>query len=110
MLSNTIDPMSAIAAGDPARWPGLSRSSNAPHQAASPGARLTPREDQVLGLVGIGLTNRDIGRRLGIAEKTVKNTMTVIFAKLGLQRRAQAVIYVTVRRIAAEQGVVRHPE
>lgn len=71
--------------------------------AAGFAAGLTPREDQVLGLIGLGLTNREIGRRLGIAEQTVKNTVTMVFAKLGIQRRAQAVIYVTVRRITADQ-------
>jgi two-component system response regulator DevR len=71
--------------------------------AAQNPAGLTPREDQVLGLVGLGLTNREIGGRLGIAEKTVKNTVTMVLAKLGLQRRTQAVIYVTVRRITADQ-------
>ena len=56
----------------------------------------------MLGLIGQGLTNREIGDRLGIAEKTVKNTVTAVLAKLGLQRRGQAIIYVTVRRIAAD--------
>ena len=65
-------------------------------------ACLTPREDQVLGLIGLGLTNREIGGRLGIAEKTVKNTVTGVLAKLGLQRRGQAIIYVTVRRMAGD--------
>lgn len=61
--------------------------------------RLTAREDQVLELVGDGMTNREIGQRLGIAEKTVKNTMTVILAKLGMHRRSQAAVYVAVRRL-----------
>ena len=69
--------------------------------AAEYAAGLTPREDQVLGLVGLGLTNRQIGDRLGIAEKTVKNTVTAVLSKLGFQRRGQAIIYVTVRRMAA---------
>ncbi len=69
-------------------------------------ACLTPREDQVLGLIGLGMTNREIGGRLGIAEKTVKNTVTGVLAKLGLQRRGQAIIYVTVRRMSADPGAV----
>ncbi len=64
-----------------------------------PSPRLTRRENQVLELIGHGLTNREIGNRLGIAEKTVKNTVTGVLAKLGLQRRAQAAIYVTVQRL-----------
>ncbi|WP_029137862.1 response regulator transcription factor [Nakamurella lactea] len=58
--------------------------------------RLTPREQQVLHEIGLGLTNREIGFRLGIAEKTVKNTVTVVLAKLGLRRRAQAAAYIAV--------------
>lgn len=57
---------------------------------------LSPREHQVLREIGRGLTNREIGLRLGITEKTVKNTVTVVLAKLGLQRRAQAAVYIAV--------------
>jgi len=70
--------------------------------AADSSAGLTPREDQILSLIGLGLTNREIGGRLGIAEQTVKNTVTMVLAKLGVQRRTQAVIYVTVRRLATD--------
>lgn len=58
---------------------------------------LTAREDQILELIGLGLTNREIGGRLGITEKTVKNTVTSVLAKLGMQRRTQAAAYVAVR-------------
>ena len=75
--------------------------------AAEYAAGLTPREDQVLGLVGLGLTNRQIGDRLGIAEKTVKNTVTAVLSKLGFQRRGQAIVYVTVRRVTADQQAGR---
>ena len=57
----------------------------------------------MLGLIGQGLTNRQIGDRLGIAEKTVKNTVTAVLSKLGFQRRGQAIIYVTVRRMSVDQ-------
>lgn len=67
--------------------------------ALTTGGALTAREDQILRLVGQGLTNRQIGDRLGIAEKTVKNTMTVILAKLSLHSRSQAAVYVTVRQL-----------
>lgn len=75
--------------------------------AAEYAAGLTPREDQVLGLIGLGLTNRQIGDRLGIAEKTVKNTVTAVLSKLGFQRRGQAIVYVTVRRVTADQQAGR---
>lgn len=59
------------------------------------GADLTLQERRVLGLVAEGLTNREIGVHLSLAEKTVKNYVTTILAKLGLQRRSQAVVWVT---------------
>ena len=50
-------------------------------------ARLSDREREILGLVAEGLTNRQIGERLFLAEKTVKNYVSSILAKLGLERR-----------------------
>ena len=54
---------------------------------------LTLREHQVLDLIADGLTNRQIGERLGIAEKTVKNYVSGLLSKLGMQRRTQAAVY-----------------
>lgn len=62
---------------------------------------LTPRQEQILGLIGEGMTNREIGARLGVAEKTVKNSVTGLLACLGLQRRSQAAVYAAVRRLTA---------
>lgn len=53
---------------------------------------LTPQEQRVLALITEGLTNREIGQRLHLAEKTVKNYVSVVLAKLGLQRRSQAAV------------------
>lgn len=53
---------------------------------------LTPQEQRVLALITEGLTNREIGQRLHLAEKTVKNYVSVLLAKLGLQRRTQAAV------------------
>jgi DNA-binding NarL/FixJ family response regulator len=58
-----------------------------------PLARLTPRQRSVLKLVGEGLTNRQIGERLFIAEKTVKNYVSMLFRKLGLTQRTAAAAY-----------------
>jgi DNA-binding NarL/FixJ family response regulator len=60
---------------------------------ADPLAELTDQERRILQLIGEGLTNRQIGDRLFLAEKTVKNYVSALFAKLGMQRRAQAAAY-----------------
>jgi len=59
-----------------------------------PLAGLTPHERNVLVLIGEGLTNRQIGERLLIAEQTVKNYISTIFRKLGLTQRTAAAAYV----------------
>jgi two-component system response regulator DevR len=61
--------------------------------ATDPLATLTDQERRILALIGEGLTNRQIGDRLFLAEKTVKNYVSALFAKLGMQRRAQAAAY-----------------
>ena len=53
---------------------------------------LTEVETRILGLITEGLTNRQIGERLYLAEKTVKNHVTGLLAKLGVQRRTQAAV------------------
>ena len=60
---------------------------------ADPLAGLTPQERKILELIGEGLTNRQIGERMFLAEKTVKNYVSALFAKLGMQRRTQAAAY-----------------
>jgi len=63
------------------------------HTTTDPLATLTDQERRILALIGEGLTNRQIGDRLFLAEKTVKNYVSALFAKLGMQRRAQAAAY-----------------
>ncbi|BAU32799.1 response regulator [Microcella alkaliphila] len=53
---------------------------------------LTRRETEILALIAEGLSNREIGLRLYLAEKTVKNYVSGILAKLGMQRRTQAAV------------------
>jgi len=61
--------------------------------AGGPGARLSPREREVLALVGEGLANRQIARRLGIAERTVKVHLTSVFRQLGVSDRTSAALW-----------------
>jgi DNA-binding NarL/FixJ family response regulator len=61
-------------------------------QADDPLKGLTEREREILALIGDGLTNRQIGEHLHLAEKTVKNYVSNLFAKLGLERRTQAAV------------------
>jgi DNA-binding NarL/FixJ family response regulator len=63
---------------------------------------LTDQERRILDLIGEGLTNREIGERMFLAEKTVKNYVSSVLSKLGLVRRTQAAVMV------AEIKAVRH--
>ena len=58
-------------------------------------AALSPREREILALFGEGLTNRQIGQRLFLAEKTVKNHISRLLAELGVERRVQAAVLAT---------------
>lgn len=58
---------------------------------------LTDLESEILDLITEGLTNRQIGERLYLAEKTVKNHVTGLLAKLGVQRRTQAAVIASQR-------------
>jgi DNA-binding NarL/FixJ family response regulator len=62
-------------------------------QRSDPLSGLTDQERRILELIGEGLTNRQIGERLFLAEKTVKNYVSSLFAKLGMERRTQAAAY-----------------
>ncbi|MGZ4712713.1 MAG: response regulator [Acidimicrobiia bacterium] len=56
-------------------------------------ASLTGQERKVLELIAEGLTNRQIGERIHLAEKTVKNYVSNLLTKLGMERRTQAAVY-----------------
>ena len=66
-------------------------------------ARLSPQEERILELVADGKTNGEIGRELAMAEKTVKNYMSSILAKLEVGRRAEAAAYLARRTPAQGQ-------
>jgi DNA-binding NarL/FixJ family response regulator len=59
----------------------------------APAAKLTGREKEVLGMVGDGLPNKAIARKLGITERTVKAHLTNIYQRLGVTDRTQAALW-----------------
>lgn len=73
-------------------------------QSAVETAGLTPREAEVLALIAQGLTNRLIGRRLGVAEKTVKTHVSNVLAKLAVTDRTQAALWAIRHDIPGIQG------
>jgi len=94
---NLIDGIRRVARGESLLAKGLatrvvaSLSASVAPEIAGP--ELTLRERQVLELIAEGLTNRQIGERLELAEKTVKNYVSGLLAKLGMERRTQAAVY-----------------
>ena len=75
-----------------------------PRQAGIPYEELTPRELEVLGLAAEGLRNKEIATRLVLSEKTVKNRISNVFAKLQVNDRTQAVLH------ALRTGLIRLPD
>lgn len=74
------------------------RGNRSPAQ-VDPLSELTEREREILTLIGEGMTNRQIGEHLHLAEKTIKNYVSNLLAKLGMERRTQAaVLAADVRR------------
>jgi len=69
-------------------------------------ARLSPQERNILRLIADGLTNRQIAEQVHLAEKTVKNYVSNLLSKLGMERRTQAAVYAA--RLATQKG--RSPE
>jgi len=63
-------------------------------------ASLSPQEQRILGLIADGLTNRQIGAELFLAEKTVKNYVSSLLHKLGFSRRTEAAVYATEHKRA----------
>jgi DNA-binding NarL/FixJ family response regulator len=99
--SEVVDAIRAAVAGevrlDPAVAAALALSMRTPPSAVE---SLTPREREVITLVAEGRTNREIGRRLGVAERTARTHVSNILAKLGLASRTQAAMW------AVRQGLV----
>ncbi len=62
---------------------------------SDPLRRLSPQERALLDLIGEGLSNKQIAERMFLAEKTVKNYVSRLLAKLGMERRTQAAVFVS---------------
>ncbi|MBN9153023.1 MAG: response regulator transcription factor [Microbacterium sp.] len=96
--SQLVDGVRAVAAGTTLIAPDLAARAtkqmrDAPHTDDPRIGSLGLRERQVLALIADGLSNRQIGDRLGLAEKTVKNYVSSLLTKLGLERRTQAAVF-----------------
>lgn len=92
-----VDGIRAVAAGKSLLDPAvanrmMARLRRTPEEPAPGLDRLNPQERRILELIGEGLTNRQIGDRLFLSEKTIKNNVTSLLAKLGVQRRTQAAV------------------
>ena len=94
--ADLVDTVRRVAAGqsllDPAVTARVLERLRSPEPEADELASLTEREREILTLIAEGLTNRQIGQRLYLAEKTVKNYVSSLLAKLGLERRTQAAV------------------
>jgi two-component system, NarL family, nitrate/nitrite response regulator NarL len=66
--------------------------------AADPCQELTEREREILGLIGQGMTNREIGKQIFLSEKTIKHYVSNILQKLQLRSRLEAALFVTHQR------------
>jgi two-component system response regulator DevR len=95
--ASLVDDIRSVARGrsliDPALTSKLMQRLLLPPQEDPMVAGLTHREQDVLALIAEGKTNRQIGEQLALAEKTVKNYVTTILMKLGMQRRTQAAVF-----------------
>ncbi len=108
--SDLVSAVRTVAAGqsllDPSATAKLMdrlRAGGQPEQEPDALPGLTDRERAILALIGEGLTNRQIGQRLYLAEKTVKNHISRLLAKLGVERRIQAAVIATQAQDRAKQ-------
>lgn len=97
--ADLLDAIRTVAAGgsllDPRAAAALMARLRREQEQADPLKVLTEQERAVLELIGDGLSNREIAKRMYLAEKTVKNYVSHLLAKLGMQRRTQAAVLLT---------------
>lgn len=108
-LREVSDAIRRVAAGQSIVEPGVTERVLARLRSGSVSAldTLTPQERRVFNLITEGLTNREIAERLFLAEQTVKNYVSSLLSKLGLQRRTQAAAYARKmdRRTVADRSL-----
>jgi DNA-binding NarL/FixJ family response regulator len=90
---HVLDGIRAVARGESPLHPRAARELLESRSALPPAVQLTPREAEVLGLVREGLANKQIARRLGISERTVKAHLTSVFTRIGVADRTQAALW-----------------
>ena len=90
---DVIEGVRAVSRGESPIHPRAARQLLGARSAAPSAIDLTPREIEVLGLVRQGLANKQVARRLGISERTVKAHLTSIFASIGVADRTQAAVW-----------------
>lgn len=95
--TDLVDAVRVVAAGqsmlDPRTTARVVERLRADVEGSDPLEGLSMRERTILDCIGEGLTNRQIGQRMHLAEKTVKNYVTNLLTKLGMQRRVQAAVF-----------------
>ncbi len=98
--SDLVEDIRKLAAGGTLIDPALRRQVMAEVKSTGTEERatLSPQEERILELIGDGLSNREIAQRLHLAEQTVKNYVSRLMSKLGLERRVQAALYARQRR------------
>lgn len=90
---DVIEGVRAVSRGESPLHPRAARELLGARHAPGNEVGLTPRESEVLGLVRNGLANKQIARRLGISERTVKAHLTSVFARIGVADRTQAALW-----------------
>jgi DNA-binding NarL/FixJ family response regulator len=95
--SDLVNAICRVATGesllDPAVTAKVFERVRAPHNQDDPLAVLSAQEHRILGLIAEGKTNRQIGEAMFLAEKTVKNYVSHVLTKLGMERRTEAAAY-----------------
>jgi DNA-binding NarL/FixJ family response regulator len=88
-----IEGVRTVSRGGSPLHPTVARQLLTARQAPAATVDLTPREREVLGLVREGLANKQVARRLGISERTVKAHLTSVFQRIGVTDRTQAALW-----------------